>query len=305
MKTIVTGLLLPEGPVALADGSTLVVEVGTGRVNRIFADGRLIVVAELGGGANGAAIGPDGGAYVCNNGSGFACTLVDGFLQTAFAPERYVGGSIQRVDLATGAVTTLYAECDGTPLLAPNDIVFDASGGFWFTDHGMSEPHRKTYGAICYALPDGSAIRRVRERLISPNGIGISPDGRWLYWADTLTARVWRAEITAPGALADYGHAAGELVVAVPGDIMLDSLAVEAGGFICVGCIKQGGIAVIDPENGTCEHMPIDDFMVTNLCFGGADMQDVWFTAAGTGRLLRGRWPRPGLAHPFDDRAPA
>ncbi|SCW61040.1 gluconolactonase [Sphingobium faniae] len=299
MEVMASGLLIPEGPVVLSDGSALVVEVGAGCLSRVWPDGRNALVAELGGGPNGAAIGPDGAVYVCNNGGGFDCALKDGHLQIAFAPERHIGGSIQRVDLESGAVTSLYTHCDGHPLLAPNDIVFDANGGFWFTDHGTSAPDAKTYGGLYYALPDGGMIRRVRTGLLSPNGIGLSPDGRWLYWADTLSARLWRAEIVAAGRLADHGGAPGEVVATAPGHIMLDSLAVEADGRICIGSIIRGGITIVDPGNGTCDHVPIDDAMVTNIGFGGADGRDVWITAAGTGRLLRGRWPRPGLPLAF------
>src|SRR3546814_19062876 len=52
----------------------------------------------------------------------------------------YAGGSIQRIDIASGAVETLYTEAAGAPLCGPNDIVFDAHGGFWFTDHGKTNP---------------------------------------------------------------------------------------------------------------------------------------------------------------------
>ncbi|WP_313808470.1 SMP-30/gluconolactonase/LRE family protein [Sphingobium sp.] len=298
METIATGLLIAEGPVALADGSVLVVEVGGGRLNRVCPDGSMQLVADLGGGPNGAAIGPDGAVYICNNGGGFDCMMQDGALRIAFAPDRYVGGSIQRVDLGNGTATILYDSCDGDPLLAPNDLVFDASGGFWFTDHGTSTARAKSYGGLYHARPDGGDIRRLRQGLLSPNGVGLSPDGRWLYWTDTLSARLWRAEILAPGVLMDYGRAPGEVLATAPGNIMLDSLAVEADGRICIGIIGGGGIWVVDPS-GRCEIMPIDDFMVTNLCFGGADGQDVVVTAAGSGRLLRGRWPRPGLPLAF------
>ena len=300
METVATGLLIPEGPVALSDGSVLIVEVGSGRISRIQPDGALRLVAQVDGGPNGAAIGPDGAAYICNNGGGFACDLVDGMLHIAFAPDRYMGGSIQRLDLQSGAVTTLYAACENMPLRAPNDLIFDADGGFWFTDHGNSAPDSKTYGGLYHARPDGSMIRQIRQHLLSPNGIGLSPDGRWLYWADTMTARLWRAAIVAPGELADYGHAPGELVATVPGHIMLDSLAVEADGRVCIGSIIHGGIIVIDPQTGTSAHVPVEDHMVTNICFGGADGRDVWITAAGTGRLLRGRWPKPGLKLAFN-----
>jgi gluconolactonase len=284
--------------VALRDGSVLFVEVGRGTLSRLLPDGTVALVADMGGGPNGVAIGPDGAAYVCNNGGGFDAQLVDGRIAIGFAPDRYVGGSIQRVDLASGAVTTLYAACNDAPLLAPNDIVFDATGGFWFTDHGTSSATAKTYGGLYYALPDGSAIRRVRSGLLSPNGIGLSPDGRWLAWADTQTARLWRAQVTGPGTLVDYPGAPGEVLATAPGHVMLDSLAVEADGRTCIGSIGQGGITIVDPT-GAIDHLPLDDFMVTNLCFGGEDNRDVWITAAGTGRLLRGRWPRPGLPLAF------
>ena len=66
--------------------------------------------------------------------------------------------SIQRVDLNTGAVSTLYAECDGRPLRGPNDIVFDDKGGFYFTDLGKTRAHDVDRGGIYYALADGSSI---------------------------------------------------------------------------------------------------------------------------------------------------
>ena len=45
----------------------------------------------------------------------------------------YIGGKIQKVNLATGEFT-LYSECNGIALRGPNDIVFDKEGNFWFTD---------------------------------------------------------------------------------------------------------------------------------------------------------------------------
>jgi len=67
LKVIAEGLRFPEGPIAMADGSVLLVEIARGTLSRV-RDGRVEVVADLGGGPNGAAIGPDGACYVCNNG---------------------------------------------------------------------------------------------------------------------------------------------------------------------------------------------------------------------------------------------
>src|SRR5260221_195795 len=61
IREIATGLQFPEGPVVLGDGSILLVEIARGTLSRVTMDGRISVVADLGGGPNGAAIGPDGG----------------------------------------------------------------------------------------------------------------------------------------------------------------------------------------------------------------------------------------------------
>ena len=60
LREIAGGLQFPEGPVAMPDGSVLVVEIRRGTLTRVTPDGKLTVVAETGGGPNGAAIGPDG-----------------------------------------------------------------------------------------------------------------------------------------------------------------------------------------------------------------------------------------------------
>ena len=67
-REVTRGLRFPEGPIAMADGSVLVVEIEGARLTRVLPDGTKQTVAELGGGPNGAAIGPDGACYVCNNG---------------------------------------------------------------------------------------------------------------------------------------------------------------------------------------------------------------------------------------------
>ena len=64
IREIASGLQFPEGPVALEDGSVLVVEVARKTLTRIRRDGVVQVVATLGGGPIGAAIGPDGRCYV-------------------------------------------------------------------------------------------------------------------------------------------------------------------------------------------------------------------------------------------------
>jgi gluconolactonase len=289
VEVLADGLVFPEGPVALADGSVLVVEVGGGRLTRVAPDGEIAVVAEVGGGPNGAARGPDGAVYLCNNGR-----TRDG---VAPAPP-----SIQRVDLDTGAFDVLYQECDGVPFAAPNDLVFDRTGGFWFTDI--------TGGSVYYAAADGSAVDRVWTDLSSPNGVGLSPEEDVLYSAQTFTRQVLRRRISSPGKLtpsAGWGVMAvartgavdpDVLVAGLPGAMELDSLAVDGAGAVCVGTLVDSGITVVEPDGTFEKHtLPssLEDPLVTNICFGGADLQTAYITLALTGRLVRCPWPRPGL----------
>jgi gluconolactonase len=294
-QVVAEGLQFPEGPVAQADGSVLVVEIRRQTLTRVAPDGTLTVVAELGGGPNGAAIGPDGAVYVCNNG-GFEWHEADGILVPGHQPHDYVSGSIQRVDLASGEVSTLYDRCDGAGLRGPNDLVFDRTGGFWFSDHGKSTAEHRDHGALYYARPDGSRIVRARAPLTAPNGVGLSPDEAVLYMADTTTGRLWAFDLEAPGRLAPppTPWLPGRVIATLPGFQLLDSLKVEAGGKVCVGTIINGGVSVFDPD-GSVEHVPLPELAITNLCFGGDDLRDVWLTASASGRLYKGRWPRPGL----------
>jgi len=289
-------LQFPEGPIAMSDGSVLLVEIRRQTLTRIGPNGQRTTVAEIEGGPNGAAIGPDGAVYICNNGGFEWVKLPDGHITTeGFAPAGYRSGSIQRVDLKTGSVRTLYTECDGRPLRGPNDLVFDQDGAMWFSDPGKVSKESIHHGHLLYARPDGSLIRRVRDRMMTPNGVGLSPDQKTLYVAETLTSRMYAFEISGPGELAPSdGSWLRGIYGPLPGKQMLDSLKVEAGGAICIGTLIHGGITVFMPD-GRTEHVELPDHSVTNLCFGGPDMRDVWVTGSATGRLFKGRWPRPGL----------
>src|SRR5947209_7554237 len=67
-RVVATDLEYPEGPIYEPDGSVLVVEIAAGRLTRIRSNGSKEIVAQLQGGPNGAAIGPDGAVYICNDG---------------------------------------------------------------------------------------------------------------------------------------------------------------------------------------------------------------------------------------------
>jgi gluconolactonase len=303
LRTLATGLRFPEGPIALDDGSVLVVEINAGNLTRVAPDGTKEVVAHLGGGPNGAAIGPDGKVYVCNNG-GFVWHEVSDLLIPGEQPEDYIGGRIQRVDLDSGQVEDLYTEVDGNPLRGPNDLVFDAEGGFYFTDLGKSRPREVDKSGLYYARGDGSSVRQLAYGLNQANGVALSPDGSRLYVAETTTGRVWMWDIDSPGVFAAPANPVGQgtLLYSFDGYQLLDSMAVDGDGNVCVATLLTGAISVISPKGELLDQhvVPEPDPLVTNVCFGGEEHRTAFITSSGRGRLYRMTWPHPGLALQYE-----
>lgn len=295
VKILATGLGFPEGPVAMADGSVIVTEIRNNRCSRVTADGQVSVFSETGGGPNGLAVGPDGALYLCNNGGS---RYVEGVSMGQGPHPDYKFGSIQRLDARTGAATTLYTECGGHKLSAPNDIVFDRHGGFYFTDLGKRYARHRDHGGLYYALPDGSKITCLAYPMLSPNGCGLSPDGSTLYVADTEGARLWAFDVEGPGALrGPSGHAphGGRIIAGLPGPARFDSLAVMQSGNIAVATLTTGMITEISPAGAIVRETKMPDIYPTNICFGGADLRTAYITLSDTGRLGTLRWPEPGL----------
>lgn len=295
-RTLATGLRFPEGPVAMQDGSVILVEIARGTVTRVAADGSVSVVATPGGGPNGLALGPDGALYVCNNG-GFVWNE-EPVLRPMGTPPDYAGGRIERVDLATGAVSVLYDRCGDYRLCGPNDIVFDRAGGFYFTDLGKSRSRDRDHGGVYYALPDGSHIVEVAHPMLTPNGIGLSPDERTLYVAETEGGRLWAFDITAPGVVAKQPFPSpngARFLCAMEGYQRFDSLAVDADGNVCVATLMSGHITVIAPDGQVLRKVKTPDIYTTNICFGGPDRRTAYITLSGIGQLVAMDWPEAGL----------
>jgi gluconolactonase len=312
VRTIAEDLWFPEGPVAMNDGSVIVVEIRAARLTRIAPDGGRETITEwgdpLGAGPNGAAIGPDGFMYVCNNGGFWWHEVGDGMwvpqdpATGAIQPPHYTTGSIDRVDLGTGTITTVYTQCDGVNLCGPNDLVFDSAGGFWFTDMGKSRPGVQDHGAVFYAKPDGSSIWRVPGNFNTANGVGLSPDESVLYVSETLGGRVWAIELAGPGRVSDANEI--RFIENHPGKCLVnslsyfDSLAVQADGRPVVAALGSG-LCVVEPDGSGHRFVEFEDAMVTNIAFGGPALTTAFVTLSGSGRLVALEWEAPGRALAF------
>jgi gluconolactonase len=283
VQTVTTGLRFPEGPVATGDGSVLVVEIEGAALTRVLPDGSQEVAGACGGGPNGAAFGPDGAVYVCNDG-GLAFTTEGDIRFPHALAEGNAGGSLQRVDLAAATVEVVFTECDGVRIGGLNDIVFDTTGWCYFVD--------TTNGLLYHADPIGGVIRVAARGLEFPNGAGLSPDGTRLYVSETYSGRVLVWDVTAPGMLAGPVE-----LYATGGAHGWDGLAVDGAGNVCISNLQRSGVTVISPEGDVLGAFttPAPDPYVTNLCFGGPDGDTAYVCSSGRGILYAVRWPWPGL----------
>jgi gluconolactonase len=333
LEVVAHDLEYPEGPVAEADGSVLLVEIAGERLTRVQADGTKTTVASIPGGPNGAAMGPDGKVYVCNSGGFTWVTMPVPTGQTlrlgTTQPDGYKGGSVQRVDLATGAVETVYTQaanvqslmglgarkpkpttCDPPFKLAgPDDLVFDASGHFWATDFGKSRARDRDVTGLYYGAADGSDLVQAVYPLDSPNGVALSPDGKRLYVALTWWRMVIWFELAEPGVIVPNPATLDGSYVLATDLPPLDSMAIDEEGNLYVASLiphgntplSTGGITVISPAGKTIDYLDlaVDGLhtpLPSNICFGGADRKTAYITCGASGLLLRVDASIPGLA---------
>ena len=231
IEIVADGLRFPEGPVAMADGSVILVEIAAGRITRVRPDGSKETVAEPGGGPNGLAIGPDGKLYCCNNG-GFNYIENNGFLAPHGQADDYSGGP-DRADRhrdrrgrnpLQGRRFRLHAarpqrhrvrRCRRLLVHRPRQ------------DHGTRD---RDVTGIFYAKADGSHLEEVIFPSENPNGVGLSPDGKRLYAAETYTCRLMAFNVIAPGKVDGTAGPGGPGIPLYrpAGYKFFDSLGVEA-----------------------------------------------------------------------------
>lgn len=287
VKVVASGLRFPEGPSFDEAGNLFIVELGGGRVSRIDADGSVGEFAQCGGAANGSAFGPDGHLYVCNNGGRHpAVPSTDNLAGDGGSP-----ALIQRVS-PTGNVSIVLDAIDGTPLNAPNDMCFDATGGYWFSDpkwEGTAEePVPK--GDLGYVSADGVATRLATD-IRFPNGMGLTPDGNTLLVTESSTGCLWAFPLSGPGATGD------PVVLAECGDGSLpDGFALDAEGRILVAGHGTDCLHVFDAEGRHQRNIELGSGLgLSNLCFGLGESRSIFVTASASGEVLSLEWDAPGM----------
>ncbi len=128
----------------------------------------------------------------------------------------------------------------------------------------MEQPGQYVY----YVSPDREEVRVVEDRLVRPNGITGSPDGKILYVADIGDNKTYRYQIEENGDLADRSLFCG---------MGSDGMAVDWNGNLY---LTGNGVSIFSPEGVEIGHIEIPEKWTANVCFGGKEMKTIYVTAS-------------------------
>jgi len=256
MEELCRGYGLIEGPVWDPSRGLLFSDVLGGGVFCVDGAGRVSTVFEHRRGIGGMALHVAGGLVVSGRNVAFK-PFGDGETKTLLDrdPE---AGNVGYNDLTTDSAGRIYVGSLGSsPVFA--DGRAPSAGDLWLIDL------------------DG------RARIVAPdvqltNGLGFSPDGRTLYHSDSRRQSVFRYAVAADGSLGPK-----TLFVQVPKGVP-DGLVVSTDGAVWVALAGAGkGVAVFEPSGRERRFIEIPDPMCTSVCFGGADLTDLYIVSGSEG----------------------
>ncbi len=182
-------------------------------------------------GSNGLALDPQGRLCACEHGDRRVSVLTRG-----------------------GGKRTLVDSYEGRRLNSPNDLVFDPSGNLYFTDppYGLPEraddPRRELDFCGVFRLGTDGELRLLTKQLARPNGIGLSPDAKTLYVAQSDPENpIWMSFAIKDDGSLDEGKVirdAKDAMKEFPG--LPDGLTVAKDGTLYAS--GPGGIYVMSPD---------------------------------------------------------
>ncbi len=261
-ETLCADLGFTEGPLWSPGGQVLFTSIA-GVIYSWDRDTGELSAADVGCGPTGLVAGADGEIYVAAS-SGFWGAPSD------------VPAGIHRLG-GNGLSPVL---TDG--LSAPNDLCFGPDGLLYFTDpvapEGLESP---VPGRVLRLDLASNELEVVHEGGFFPNGIAWSPERDALLVSESFGERVVRHEyrdgqLGEPSLFCDIDGGAP------------DGVAYDTDGNLWVCVNATDAIHVIDPHGKVVERFDCGEgSYVSNCCFGGPNLDELYATTAGHGALSR------------------
>ncbi len=253
LELVREGFMFTEGPLPMADGGLYFTDLRASRVHRLDPQGNISIAFEKTGETNGLAYDRNGDLLG---------------IEAAGKRVRRFGRD--------GKVTEVTRGDGVNAMMQPNDLIVDAKGGIYFTDPGPRPvvTGRKVH---VYYLPPGASTAFVADdRMIRPNGLTISLDGKVLIVADTVDHTLWQYDIQADGKLANRRPYARMQNIAAGEDSGGDGMAIDRAGRIFVTSVT--GIQIFDPAGNYLGNVPVSR-KATNVAFSGSNKSILYITA--------------------------
>lgn len=202
---------------------------------------------------------------------------------------QHSGHRIVKLDAQMRA-TSFLDKFEGKPLSSPNDMVYAKDGALYFSDPpyfyadpvtGKGDPD-KAPGKVqktnnVYRFKDGKLTAVITD-LPRPNGIGLSPDGKTMYIANTENPKtLWRYDVRPDGTVANkrqFANWNSDSRVGLPDGVKVDT----AGNVYASG---PGGIRILSPQGKELGQIQLPDD-AANMAFGGADAKTLYITASSS-----------------------
>ena len=281
-----------EGPAAHADGRVFFSDIWNNRILGFNPCTRQTTVFRADSGrTNGNLFDPQGRLLSCEG--------------NEFGP----GGRrrLVRTDLETGIVEVVTERFEGRPYNSPNDVAARSNGQIFFTDpcYGDRSTMELSHESVYCVAPSGDVrVILSQPQIQRPNGIALSPDEGTLYVVDSCPVvggnrKIWAFD------LAENGDASRPRVVFdfAPGRGGDGMAVLQSGDLVIAAGIARPrgphestevppGVYVISPQGQLRGRIPVPEDVITNLTFGGDDLQTLFITAGKT--LFAIRIQQPG-----------
>ena len=201
--------------------------------------------------------------------------MVSGMARNAGGSLVFAGATGLHLRHDSGDIRTLLTEHDGETLLF-NDILPDAqgrlyAGTIYWGAGGLEKPGK------LYLIEGAGRARVVDEGIEIANGLGLSPDQRTLYFADSARRIIFAYDVDPKSG----DLARRRIFVQIPGDEGLpDGLTVDREGFLW--CAQWYGAQVVryDPDGRVERRVAMPVRQVSSVIFGGEDLTDLYITTA-------------------------